>query len=192
MAAGNHRLPGNAWTIVRDNSIAKQPKVAGLELGRKLSGSHVGWSPPSGVLEVRENVRERQLVPPCSPYGILRLSVWRLRFGHVSRALDLVVCFADECEVLHTCSNCPALPSTKGAVQGNLQLSEYPRGNAPSFSADQIDAMNRAFRQACARMGLTGSTPVIELVAVRILEIAYGGEFDPDTMAEKVVAEFGA
>jgi hypothetical protein len=71
-------------------------------------------------------------------------------------------------------------------------LSEYPRGNAPSFSADQIDAMNRAFRQACARMGLTGSTPVIELVAVRILEIAYGGEFDPDTMAEKVVAEFGA
>jgi hypothetical protein len=73
----------------------------------------------------------------------------------------------------------------------DLQLSEYPRGNAPSFSADQIDAMNRAFRQACARMGLTGSTPVIELVAVRILELAYGGELDPEKMAETVVAEFG-
>jgi hypothetical protein len=109
-------------------------------------------------------------------------------------AVDLAGCADDECEVLHTCSNCPALPmGTKGApYRETSQLSEYPRGNAPSFSADQIDAMNRAFRQACARMGLTGSTPVIELVAVRILEIAYGGEFDPDTMAEKVVAEFGA
>jgi hypothetical protein len=62
------------------------------------------------------------------------------------------------------------------------------RGAGPSFTADQIDAMNRAFKQACARMG---STPVIELVAVRILELAYGGEFDPDKMAETVVAEFG-
>jgi hypothetical protein len=65
------------------------------------------------------------------------------------------------------------------------------RGAGPSFTADQIDAMNRAFKQACARMGSTGSTPVIELVAVRILELAYGGEFDPDKMAETVVAEFG-
>jgi hypothetical protein len=51
--------------------------------------------------------------------------------------------------------------------------------------------MNRAFRPACARTGLTGATPVIELVAVRILELAYGGELDPDKMAETVVAEFG-
>jgi hypothetical protein len=71
-------------------------------------------------------------------------------------------------------------------------LSDYPQGSAPSFTADQIDAMNRAFRQACARTGLTGATPVIELVAVRILELAYSGELDPDKMAEKVVAEFGA
>jgi hypothetical protein len=66
------------------------------------------------------------------------------------------------------------------------------RGTGPSFTVDQIDAMNRAFKQACARMGLTGSTPVIEIVAVRILELAYGGELDPDKMAETVVAEFGA
>jgi hypothetical protein len=39
---------------------------------------------------------------------------------------------------------------------------------------------------------LTGSTPVIELVAVRILELAYGGEFDPDKLTATVVAEFGA
>jgi hypothetical protein len=45
------------------------------------------------------------------------------------------------------------------------------RGSAPSFSDDQIDAMNRAFRLACTRMGLIGDTPVIELVAVRILEL---------------------
>jgi hypothetical protein len=52
--------------------------------------------------------------------------------------------------------------------------------------------MKCAFKLVCARMELTGSTPVIELVAVRILELAYVGEFDPDKMAETVVAEFGA
>jgi hypothetical protein len=50
------------------------------------------------------------------------------------------------------------------------------RGAGPSFTVDQIDAMNRAFKQACARMGLTGSTPVIEIVAVRILELALKGQ----------------
>ena len=50
--------------------------------------------------------------------------------------------------------------------------------------------MNRAFKMACAGMGLTGSTPVIELVAVRILELAYAGEFDPDKLTETVLAEF--
>jgi len=70
-------------------------------------------------------------------------------------------------------------------------VGEDQRRSAPSFSDDQIDAMNRAFRLACARMGLTGDTPVIELVAVRILELAYAGEFDPEKLAETVVAEFG-
>jgi hypothetical protein len=64
------------------------------------------------------------------------------------------------------------------------------RDGAPSFRDDQIDAMNRAFKQACARMGLTGNTPVIELVAVRILELAYAGEFDTDKLTHTVVAEF--
>jgi hypothetical protein len=39
-------------------------------------------------------------------------------------------------------------------------------------------------------MGLTGSTPVIELVAVRILELARAGEFDTDKLTETVLAEF--
>jgi hypothetical protein len=69
-------------------------------------------------------------------------------------------------------------------------LGEDQRGSAPSFSAEQIHAMNRAFKQACARMKLTGSTPVIELVAVRILELAYAGEFDPDELTDAVVATF--
>jgi hypothetical protein len=64
------------------------------------------------------------------------------------------------------------------------------RGRGPPFSPDQVDAMNRAFKQACTRMGLTGSTPVIEIVAVRIVELALAGEFDPDKLTETVVAEF--
>ena len=73
---------------------------------------------------------------------------------------------------------------------GNLQLDEDQRGSAPSFSAGQIDAMNSAFKQACTRMRLTGDTPVIELVAIRIVELARAGEFDPDKLTETVVAEF--
>jgi hypothetical protein len=55
---------------------------------------------------------------------------------------------------------------------------------------ERREAMNRAFRKACARLQITGSTPVIEIVAVRILELAYAGEFDPDKVADTVVTEF--
>jgi hypothetical protein len=78
-------------------------------------------------------------------------------------------------------------------AQGTSKLKEGTigrRGRAPPFSPDQIDAMNRAFKLACTRMGLTGSTPVIELVAVRIVELALAGEFDPDKLTDTVVAEF--
>ena len=74
--------------------------------------------------------------------------------------------------------------------RGTCTLNEHQRGGARSFSLDQIEALNRAFRQACDRMGLTGSTPVIELVAVRILELARSGEFDADKLTETVLAEF--
>jgi hypothetical protein len=68
--------------------------------------------------------------------------------------------------------------------------SEEQRGSAPPFSPNQVEAMHRAFKQACAGLGLTGSTPVIELVAIRIVELARAGEFDPDKLTETVVAEF--
>jgi hypothetical protein len=51
--------------------------------------------------------------------------------------------------------------------------------------------MNRAFRQACARLELTG-TPVVELVAVRILELARDGECDPDKLTDAAVSTFKA
>jgi hypothetical protein len=57
---------------------------------------------------------------------------------------------------------------------------------------ERREAMNRAFRQACARLELTGrnALPIAELVAIRIVELARGGEFDADTMTETLLAEF--
>jgi hypothetical protein len=47
----------------------------------------------------------------------------------------------------------------------------------PSFRPDQVEAMHRALKQVYARMGPLRATPVIELVAVRIVELAIAGEF---------------
>ena len=56
---------------------------------------------------------------------------------------------------------------------------------------ERREAMNRAFKQACARLELTGS-PLVELVAVRILELVRAGESDPDTLTEAAVSTFKA
>jgi hypothetical protein len=68
------------------------------------------------------------------------------------------------------------------------------RHSAPFFSPDQIDAMHKAFEQVRSRLRLTGvkAIPVAELVAIRIVELAEAGEFDPDKLTETVVAEFEA
>jgi hypothetical protein len=57
---------------------------------------------------------------------------------------------------------------------------------------ERREAMNRAFRQACARLEVTGrnAMPVAELVAVRIVELARTGEFDPDRLTEATVSTF--
>ena len=55
---------------------------------------------------------------------------------------------------------------------------------------ERREAMNRAFRQACARLDLTGSTPLIELVAIRIIELARTGESDVDQLTQSTVATF--
>jgi hypothetical protein len=52
------------------------------------------------------------------------------------------------------------------------------------------DALNLAFRRACAKLKVTGSTPMIEIVALRVLELARAGESDPDRLLELTVATF--
>jgi hypothetical protein len=66
------------------------------------------------------------------------------------------------------------------------------RRNAPFFRPDQIDTMHKAFKRVCTRLRLTGAkaVPVADLVAIRIVELARDGEFDPDKLTEMVVAEF--
>jgi hypothetical protein len=63
---------------------------------------------------------------------------------------------------------------------------------APSFRPDQVDAMHTAFQRVRTRLRLTGakSAPVAERVAVRIVELAGAGEFDPAKLTAAVVAEF--
>ena len=62
-------------------------------------------------------------------------------------------------------------------------------GDAKLSEDERREPTNRAFRQACARLELTGSTPVVELVAVRILD-ARTGESDPNILTEATVSTF--
>jgi hypothetical protein len=64
--------------------------------------------------------------------------------------------------------------------------------SALPFRPDQIDAMYKAFEQVRTRMRLTGAKaiPVADLVAIRIVELARAGEFDPGKLTETVLAEF--
>jgi hypothetical protein len=66
--------------------------------------------------------------------------------------------------------------------------------DARSLSPDQIDAMHAAFERVRTRLRLTGANaaPVIELLAIRIVELAHAGEFDPDKMTEAALATFDA
>jgi hypothetical protein len=78
---------------------------------------------------------------------------------------------------------------------GASKLSEAFNGrrrSAPFFRPDQIEAMHKAFEQVRTRLRLTGdkALPVAELVAIRIVELAQAGEFDPDELTATVVAEF--
>jgi hypothetical protein len=91
------------------------------------------------------------------------------------------VCNAAECELLHTRGLWAGIKTAKG---------EPCRGNATLSEDERREAMNRAFRQACARLELTGATPVVELVAVRILELVRDGESNPDRLTEATVSTF--
>ena len=52
--------------------------------------------------------------------------------------------------------------------------------------------MHKAFEQVRTRMQLSDAEafPIIELVAIRIVELAHAGEFDPDRLTESTVATF--
>jgi hypothetical protein len=85
------------------------------------------------------------------------------------------------------------LPAAVTSRTGGYKLSEATAGrrrSASSIRPDQIDAMNVAFKRACAMMGLTGATPLVELVALRILELDRDGEFDPERLIEATVSTF--
>jgi hypothetical protein len=87
-----------------------------------------------------------------------------------------------------------AINALRASRAGNFQLSDAINGrrSALFFRPDQIDAMHKAFKRVCTRLRLTGAkaVPVSDLVAIRIVELARDGEFDPDKLTEMVVAEF--
>ena len=55
---------------------------------------------------------------------------------------------------------------------------------------EEIDVLNVAFKEACIRLKLTGSTPVIELVALRLLEVVRAGESDHGRLTEATISTF--
>jgi hypothetical protein len=61
---------------------------------------------------------------------------------------------------------------------------------APPFAPGQIEAMYLALKRASARAQLKGASPLVEIIAIRILELAKAGEFDPERITEIVLAEF--
>ena len=86
-------------------------------------------------------------------------------------------------------------PADAASRTGGYKLSEATAGqrrSAPSFRPDQIEAMHKAFEQVRTRMQLSDAEafPIIELVAIRIVELAHAGEFDPDRLTESTVATF--
>jgi hypothetical protein len=62
-------------------------------------------------------------------------------------------------------------PTLAAMGQTQVRKSDCTGDSMLNTNQHRADAMNLAFRQACARLKLTGSTPVIELVAVRIVEL---------------------
>jgi hypothetical protein len=66
------------------------------------------------------------------------------------------------------------------------------RDSAPIFDPEQIAAMHTAFERVCTRMRLSGTkaAPVIELVAIKIVELARAGEFDPEELTRAAMADF--
>jgi hypothetical protein len=65
--------------------------------------------------------------------------------------------------------------------------------NISFFFPDQIEAMHAAFVAVCGRLKLHAGTGdrATDLVAVKIVDLARGGEFDVDRLTALALAEFG-
>ena len=88
-------------------------------------------------------------------------------------------------------SDCPSGNTTnvhKVHLRSKLLGAIIAKGQAPRETPPEctscFETVLLIVHIACGRLGLTGSTPVIELVAVRILELIRDGEFDPDRLTE--------
>ena len=92
------------------------------------------------------------------------------------------MCGALEVERVHT----PTL-----LLRHNARYGRVRRGYNVSED-EHREAMNRAFRQACARLELTGGNtmPVAELVAIRIVELVRTGDLILTGSTEATVSTF--
>jgi hypothetical protein len=85
---------------------------------------------------------------------------------------------------------CDSTHGRSKTLVATLAFVELSGGVNVDDERQRSDAMNRALKQACSRLKLTGGTPVIELVAIRILELVRDGESDPDRLTEATVSTF--
>jgi len=58
-----------------------------------------------------------------------------------------------------------------------------------TFDPDSIARMSAAFQKACAILNVSGSDPLVETVAKKIVSLASQGVTDPDEMWQRVVAD---
>jgi hypothetical protein len=59
-----------------------------------------------------------------------------------------------------------------------------------SFTPEQVMALNDAFNSALAELNLTDrQDPLAEIVAKKIIEIARGGERDPERLRELALSD---
>ena len=86
---------------------------------------------------------------------------------------------------------CPVSDATDSAVTRLVSVFSFP--NPPVLDLERGRVSRRdepGFPAGVRPVGITGSTPVIELVAVRILELARLGEVDIDRLVDAAVATF--
>jgi hypothetical protein len=77
--------------------------------------------------------------------------------------------------------------------------SMVPRGTIMPFSKytvdhEEIEAMRAAFHRVCDVLQLSGGTDDVmtELVVMKIVELAKGGELNPERLCNTVLADLGA